>query len=89
VELENQKQFIGFYTQIKVFFQSKFRILKHHGDTLGDIQISIFLESLQIPNGYLNRIAFINLLSNQRSEKCGFKKIKRANPWLRTHPAEF
>jgi hypothetical protein len=29
---------------------------------------------------YLNRIAFLNLVSNYRPEKCGFGKIKRANP---------
>jgi hypothetical protein len=35
---------------------------------------------LQIRYGYLNRIAFLNLVSNHRPEKCGFEAIKRANP---------
>jgi hypothetical protein len=34
---------------------------------------------LQIRYGYLHRIAFLNLLSNHRPEKCGFEKIKGAN----------
>jgi len=34
----------------------------------------------QILNGYLNRIAFLNLVSNHMPEKCGFEEIKRVNP---------
>jgi len=33
-----------------------------------------------ISGRYLNRIAFLNLVSNYRPEKCGFVAIKRANP---------
>jgi hypothetical protein len=44
---------------------------------------------LQIPNGYLKRIALLNSVSNHRPEKCGFEKIKRANQRARIHPAEF
>jgi len=35
---------------------------------------------LQIRYGYLHRIAFLNLASNYRPEKCGSAIIKRANP---------
>jgi hypothetical protein len=38
------------------------------------------LAILQIPKGYLQSIAFLNLVSNRRPEKCGFEEIKRANP---------
>ena len=33
-------------------------------------------------------IAFLNLLSNHRPEKCGFRAIKRANPEVRIHPSK-
>jgi hypothetical protein len=33
----------------------------------------------QIRYGYLNRIACLNRVSNQRPEKCGFGAIKKAN----------
>ena len=67
------------YTQIDGFFQSKFRI-SESGDILRGTQISNFLKILQILNGYLNRIAFLNLVSNHNSEKWGFGEINRANP---------
>jgi hypothetical protein len=35
---------------------------------------------MQILNGYMQRIAFLNLVSNRRPEKCDFEAIKRANP---------
>ena len=35
---------------------------------------------LQIRYGYLHRIVFLNLVSNRGPGKCGFEKIKRANP---------
>ena len=48
-------------------------------DTLRDVQVSIFPKNFQVSNGYLHRIAFLNLVSNRRPEKCDFEKIKRAN----------
>jgi hypothetical protein len=47
---------------------------------LRETQLSSFLKILQILNGYLNRIVFLNLVSNRMPEKCGIEKIKRANP---------
>jgi hypothetical protein len=51
---------------------------------LRNYQISIFRELVQVSNGYINRIAFINLVSNRKPEKSGFMKIKRGNPkaWI-------
>jgi hypothetical protein len=49
-------------------------------DTLRDVQVSIFPKNFQVSNGYMQLIAFINLVSNRRPEKCGFEAIKRANP---------
>ncbi|MGI9569354.1 MAG: hypothetical protein ACR2PH_06370 [Desulfobulbia bacterium] len=44
------------------------------------IEIICILAKLQIPKGYMQPIAFLNLVSNRRPEKCGFGIIKRANP---------
>ena len=41
---------------------------------------------LQILYGYLNRIVFLNLVSNRMPEICGFEAIKWANPQAQTHP---
>jgi hypothetical protein len=43
---------------------------------------------LQIQYGYLNRIAFLNLVSNCRPEKCGFAAKIRVNPWAGINPSE-
>jgi hypothetical protein len=37
------------------------------------------IAKLQIQYGYLQPIAFLNLVSNRMPEKCGFEEIKRAN----------
>jgi hypothetical protein len=37
----------------------------------------------------MQRIAFFHSVSNQRPEKCGFEKLKKANPRAGIHPAEF
>jgi hypothetical protein len=44
------------------------------------IENTCILAILQIPNGYMQPIAFLNLVSNRRPEKCGFEAIKRENP---------
>ena len=49
-------------------------------DTLRDVQISIFPKIFQVSNGYMKFIGFWWTMSNSRPEKCGFEKIKRANP---------
>jgi hypothetical protein len=47
---------------------------------LRDAQISIISKIFQVSKGYIQLIAFLNLVSNHRPEKCGFEIIKRANP---------
>jgi hypothetical protein len=47
---------------------------------LRETQISNFLKILQILYGYLKPISFLIRVSNWMSEKCGFRKMIRANP---------
>jgi hypothetical protein len=44
---------------------------------------------LQIPDGYMQPIALLKLVSNHRPEKSGFGAIKWTNPLAQIHPAEF
>jgi hypothetical protein len=50
------------------------------GLILRETQISNFLKILQILYGYLKPISFLIRVSNWMSEKCGFRKMIRANP---------
>jgi hypothetical protein len=52
------------------------------------IEINTTIAILQIQYGYLNRIAFLNLVSNCRPEKCGFAAKIRVNPWAGINPSE-
>jgi hypothetical protein len=55
---------------------------------LRNYQISGSVKKFQIRNGYMQLIAFSHLVSNHRPVKCGFIKIKRANPLVQIHPSE-
>jgi hypothetical protein len=49
-------------------------------DILRNYQLSFEMKLLPIPNGYLQLIASLVLVSNHGSDKGGFEAIKRANP---------
>jgi hypothetical protein len=58
------------------------------GDILRNYQLSNSMKKLQIPNGYMQLIVSLVLVSNPRSAKCGFEAIKRANPLAKIHPSD-
>ena len=61
--------------QKEVFWSTKIEDSGNYRYIERNPNIAIF----QILNGYMNRIAFLNLVSNRMPEKCGFEAIKEAN----------
>ena len=55
----------------------RFRVFRQ---SLRNYQLSFEMKLLPIPNGYLQLIASLVLVSNHGSDKGGFEAIKRANP---------